>query len=70
MSRPNTGDYIITMYDGYGAKLRDLTAIASNVTAAVAVGEAKVVDDGDIATAKSFTVDRRIYNSLDKKGKF
>lgn len=70
MSRPNTGDYIVTLYDGYGAKLRGQTIIAFSETSAIALGEAKIAADGDLNTAKSFTIDRRIYNSVDRKAKF
>lgn len=68
MARINTGDYKIEFYDGYGAKLRDMTdtAVSLESSQLLAAGRlAPTVNDGDLATAKSFSIDRRIFNSLE-----
>ena len=68
MARVNTGDYKIEFYDGYGAKLRDMTDTAVSLESAqlLAAGRlAPTIGDGDLATAKSFSIDRRIFNSLE-----
>jgi hypothetical protein len=68
MSRVATGDYKVEFYDGYGAKLRDLSDTAVSLGAGHMKAKAVLIgtlDDGDLSTAKSYTLDRRIYNSLE-----
>lgn len=65
MSRVITGEYLVQFYDEYGAKLKSLTTTAFSLAQAQELGEVRLADDG----VKSFTVDRRIHNSLDPKHK-
>jgi hypothetical protein len=68
MARVNTGEYKIEFYDGYGAKLRELSDTATSLESAKMLGAGRIaphIDDGDLASAKSFSIDRRIFNSLE-----
>jgi hypothetical protein len=68
MARLNTGEYKVDYYDGYGSKLRDMTETAVSLDESHTVAKARLdttLTDGDLATAKSYTVDRRIFNSLE-----
>lgn len=74
MSQPaKTGEYTVSFYNGYGTKLRDLKDKSGCLTAAQALGDARLLElkeDGNLDTPHSFTIDRRIFNSLDGKTKF
>lgn len=63
-----TGEYSLRFYNRYGARLRDLDTSRRCLTEAIAAGtvviEEAVVKE-DLYQPTSFTVDRRIYNSLD-----
>ncbi len=63
-----TGNYEVVFYNRYGAKLRDLTTEQRCYTEARAFG-VKVVRESeepeDRLKPASYTVDRRLYNSLD-----
>lgn len=65
MSRLVTGDYLIQFYDEYGAKMKDLTTTATSLGESQNLGEARL----NVLGPRSFTVDRRVYNSLDPKNK-
>jgi len=68
MARVNTGDYKIEFYDGYGSKLRDMTTTSTSLTSSQMIGSSKIaptLEDGDLTTAKSYSVDRRLFNSLE-----
>lgn len=59
MSAHLTGQYRITLFDRFGAKVRTVTA--ETYTAALQVGETWK----DAAVCHSFAVARVLYNSLD-----
>lgn len=66
-----TGDYKISYYDGYGARLKSVKDKAGSLESARDIGDAHIRDNhkpGDLSSVASYTIDRRIYNSLDKKG--
>ncbi len=56
-----TGHYKLICYDGYGRTDKRFSGCTDTLTEAVTKGEA-MISAGDI---ESFTVDRRIFNSLD-----
>ena len=57
-----TGNYLVRIYDKYGTPIKKLDRVAINHTEAVAYAKKKENKKG-----RSATVDRRIYNSIDKK---
>lgn len=65
----NTGDYIVTYYNKYGAVLKDLTDTAKTLEQAKDMGERRQFNVEDISQTEThhlpvaFTVDRRIYTS-------
>ena len=61
MPKVVTGDYLIQYYDQYGSCLKNLTETSLTIVSAKANG-AKELDRGE---ALSFTIDKRMYNSLD-----
>jgi len=64
MAMPKTGEYVISVHNKYGEKMKDLTTIeAGGLIASKEVGEALVASE---KKAKSFSIDRRVFNSLDK----
>jgi hypothetical protein len=69
----NTGDYIITYYNKYGSRLRDLTESAPCLQQARDTANRRLFDPDDISKQDShhlptaFTIDRRIDNSEQKK---
>ena len=67
-----TGQFIIKVYDRYGSRIKDLDAVADALHEAEAIGDAflKVADREDERCAASYTVDRRITNSLDSRARF
>lgn len=58
-----TGNYSIRYYNRYGAITRETKHIKKSLTQAIVVGMETVKDNAELA---SFTVDRRVFNSLDK----
>jgi hypothetical protein len=62
-----TGEYLVRFYTRYGEHIRDMDTLAPTLygaleqRGAVAVGRAMVGLNG----VASFTVDRRVFNSLD-----
>lgn len=63
-----TGNYALTFYNRYGAKLKDLTQKQRCYTEARALGDRTIrecKETEDRLAPTSYTVDRRIYNSLD-----
>jgi hypothetical protein len=63
--RITTGDYLVLFYDEYGAKVKDLTTTATSLTEAMQVGDARL----SVTGPRSYSIDRRVYNSLDPKNK-
>ena len=59
-----TGAYQLNFYNKYGQRLRDLTTSARCYTEGVAAGEAGLANGAETG-AVSFTLDHRVYNSLD-----
>ena len=59
-----TGNYQVLFYDKYGHKLKQFEGGATTSMTAMAVGRDMVQGDKEI---NSFTIDRRIFNSLDKE---
>ena len=57
-----TGEYTITFYNRKGSKLRDKTLVVGYLTQARERGREERAADKELA---SFTVDRRVYNSMD-----
>lgn len=62
-----TGDYIVKCYDKYGTPQKDKTLIRKTLTESMDYGELVLENNKKI---KSFSVDRRIYNSLDKDERY
>lgn len=60
-----TGEYRITFYDKYGNRLKDFTETGTNVIKSQARGY-EVIASGNSLSPRSFTVDLRVFNSLDK----
>lgn len=70
-----TGDYIVQYYNRYGGRLRDLSTTAESLMASEQMGKDRCVTPQDGWTIAenhsqpvSFTVDRRILNSLESEG--
>ena len=67
-----TGEYVISYYNKYGAKLKYLQDRATNLGMAKDIANRRVfdiVDQADIHyLPTSFTIDRRIVNSMEAKG--
>ena len=61
MPKLTTGQYLLRVYDRYGSPLKDHDEIYPHMTAAQEAGRAKL-DDHIV----SYTIDRRIANSLDR----
>ena len=65
-----TGDYIISYFNHYGARLKDLQDSAECLAMAEDKAENRLQAAGDFNGEHylpvSFTIDRRVKNSLDK----
>ena len=65
-SEVETGEYIITYYTRKGAKLRSITETADTYISAREIGEESIASqEEDWLHATSYTIGRRMYNSLD-----
>jgi hypothetical protein len=67
-----TGDYIINYFNHYGARLKDLQDSAECLQFAQDKAESRIVSgdfNGEHCMPVSYTIDRRIENSLDTRGK-
>lgn len=71
-SRPKTGEYRINFYDKYGSLMKDLKQSSPTYTGALTLGwnwcsEGSRADRNSLreAVPASFSVDRRLFNSLD-----
>jgi hypothetical protein len=65
-----TGNYELIFYNRYGTKLKDLSVEQQSYTEAWLLGIDSIRDSKeteDRLKPTSFTVDRRVYNSLDTK---
>ncbi len=58
-----TGDYKVFFYDKYGRKMKGFEGGATTNVAAKQLGVETIDFDEE---AVSFTIDRRVFNSLDK----
>jgi hypothetical protein len=67
MAKYNTGQYIIKMYDKYGTPIKQKEEVTETYTQSLAIGRQVVAKDPDVT---SFTVDRRLFNSLDIREKY
>ena len=71
-----TGDFVIKYYNHYGSALKSLATNSVNMTISHEIAKAFILCDAnknnedDHAVAASYTVDRRVYNSLDKDNRF
>ena len=63
MPKLTTGEYLLRVYDRYGSPLKDRDAIYPHMTAAKDAGR-KMLDEHIV----SYTIDRRVANSLDRGG--
>ena len=59
-----TGEYVINFYNKYGSRLKDERMTSNGIIAARVSAE---IGAGKIKDAKSYTIDRRIFNSIDKE---
>lgn len=64
MAMPKTGEYVINAHDPYGQRMKETTEITDK-------GFLDALSTGKdllqlYPNAASFSVDRRVYNSLDK----
>ena len=59
----DTGGYVIKFYDRYGRPLKDFTCHRSSYVDALKLGSRFVGISGRV----SYTVDRRLFNSMDKE---
>lgn len=62
------GQYIIQYYNRVGTKIKDLTGPSDTYTNSKEMGEETIAlaEEGEDVKPTSFTVDRRLYNSMDK----
>lgn len=63
MAYMDTGCYLLRHYDRYGRPLKDFDQVHRCVTEACEAGQMAIGNDG----IASFSVDRRIFNSLDDR---
>jgi len=61
-----TGDYIIKYFNSHGSEVKQLRELEDSFTQAVELGS-WYKDDPKKAEAASFTVDKKLYDSLDTK---
>lgn len=63
-----TGEYLIQFYNRVGARIKDISEVETTLTGAREAGEDTIILEEIYkdSRAVSFTVDRRIFNSLDK----
>ena len=64
-----TGEYIISYFNHYGARLKDLQDSAECMAMAEDKAESRILAgdfSGEHCMPVSYTIDRRIKNSLDK----
>ena len=64
----NTGEYLIKYYTRVGSKIPELTETALSIMAAKEMAEETIIIEEALNSGHnpvSFTVDRRVYNSLD-----
>ena len=67
-----TGDYIIQYYSDIGSKIKNLTETSDSLTDSINMAEETIIVEeaiGKEVIPKSFTVDRRVFNSLDARYK-
>ena len=65
-----TGNYEVVFYNRYGTKLKELSVEQRCYTEARALGVSTIQDSQekeDRLKPSSYTVDRRLYNSLDSR---
>ena len=65
-----SGEYLVQFYSRKGTKIRELTEKVTSLTEARALGEDILILEHHlekVPLAVSFTVDRRVHNSIDKQ---
>jgi len=65
-----TGDYLIQYYSRIGTKIKALTETAESLEDAKEIGEETIIIEevrSPINPPVSITIDRRVYNSLDRR---
>lgn len=65
--RVETGEYVIDYYCRYGSRLKVLQQVAKSYGLAIEKAECMLKENHE---AKSFTVMRQVFNSLDSAGKY
>ena len=68
MASIENGEYCIKFYNKKGGRLKDYTDYSYGILASIDIGNVTIDDSSN--NCISFTVDRRIYNSLDKRTKW
>jgi len=64
----NTGQYIIYYYNNKGSKLKDIAETCNKLTDARELAEETLESSEDLwYNAVSYTIDRRLINSLDEE---
>jgi len=68
MNDTQTGDYIIQYYTKRGKKQKDFTEVhTGSLMESKELGEETIESQGKDPLIHSFTIDKRIVNSLDKE---
>lgn len=67
MAEVQTGDYILKVYTAKGGQIKELAMQLPSETSALEAGRGLVKSRDEVA---SFTIDRRIYNSLDDTNRY
>jgi hypothetical protein len=67
-----TGDYIVKIYDNYGTRIKELDATTRSLRDAEELGLQLLTqsETTDGRYPSSYTIDRRLTNSLDPKAKW
>ena len=72
----NTGEFVIGYYNHYGSRLKTLNQVCSNLVISHQIAkdfiqcDTNVKNQDEKMVACSYTLDRRIYNSLDRSNRF
>jgi len=67
-----TGNYIIQYYSDIGSKIKNLTETSNSLTDSIDMAEETIIVEEAMSKGvipRSFTVDRRVFNSLDERYK-
>ena len=66
MPKIDTGGYLVRFYDRYGTPQKQLDEMAGCYTEALMRGDIGLTKRAE--EVSSYTVDRRLFNSIDKRG--